>query len=437
MPHLIGIKLINSKDFTMQYLDSIISQQKSNIPTGITSICSSHPMVLEAAVKFSQEHVSHLLVESTSNQVNQFGGYTGMQPPDFVRFMAKLAQKYQLLPEQLTLGGDHLGPLVWHKDPANRAMNKAATLVKEYVKAGYTKIHLDCSMPLGDDTDLPVALVAERTAILAKVAETSAEDPSTLRYIVGSEVPAAGGTKDAEEILVITSATSAQETIQAIKFAFMGQQLDDAWSRVRGLVVQPGVEFGETQIHDYDRRLTRELTSLISQEPDLVFEAHSTDYQTRSNLRALVEDHFAILKVGPGLTFALREGLLALAMIENQLMPDDNSRLLQVLEQSMIEDPNYWKEHYHGTPDAQRLSRLFSFSDRIRYYWAMPKVDLCVNQLLINLEKRGIPLNLVGQFLPAQFRKVRSGELTSDPIPLLLDKVNEVLADYAYAISPN
>jgi D-tagatose-1,6-bisphosphate aldolase subunit GatZ/KbaZ len=421
----------------MQYLDSIISQQKSSIPAGIASICSSHPMVLEAAIRFNQERGNHLLVESTSNQVNQFGGYTGMQPPDFVRFIAKLAQKYKLNPEQLTLGGDHLGPLVWHKEPANRAMGKAATLVKEYVKAGYTKIHLDCSMPLGDDTDLPVTLVAERTALLAKVAEVAAENPSTLRYIVGSEVPAAGGTKDAEEILVITSPISAQETLQAIKFAFMNQQLEDAWSRVRGLVVQPGVEFGEAQIHDYDRRQTRELTSLIAQESDLVFEAHSTDYQTRSNLRALVEDHFAILKVGPSLTFVLREGLLALAMIEAQLIPYDNSQLFQVLEQSMVENPSYWKEHYHGTPDAQRLSRLFSYSDRIRYYWALPQVDLRVSQMLNNLKKTGIPLNLVSQYLPAQFRKVRSGELTPDPTPLLLDKINEVLADYAYAISPN
>ncbi len=419
----------------MHCIDSIVSQQKSGMPVGIASVCSSHPMVLEAAVKFNKQHGTHLLVESTSNQVNQFGGYTGMQAPGFVRFMHQLAQKHGLPLEQLTLGGDHLGPLVWHKEPARQAMEKAVALVRQYVQAGYTKIHLDCSMPLGDDTDLPLTLVAKRTALLAKAAEEAAQDPNILRYIVGSEVPAAGGTKEAEETTVITSPSSAQDTIQAIKAAFVEQGLEAAWSRVRGLVVQPGVEFGEAQIHDYDRLQTRELSAMIFQEADLVFEAHSTDYQTRSALKALVEDQFAILKVGPGLTFALREGLLALALIETQLMPHDNSQLLLVLENSMLEKPAYWKEHYHGTADEQRLSRLFSYSDRVRYYWSQPRVEASVRQLIDNLERVTIPLPLLSQYLPRQFCKVRSGELLAAPMPLIWDKVIEVLENYAFAVT--
>ena len=420
----------------MHIIDSIVSQQKSGTPVGIASICSSHPMVLEAAVKFNLQNGTHLLVESTSNQVNQFGGYTGMQAPDFVRFIHQIARKHGLPLEQLTLGGDHLGPLVWHKQPADQAMEKAVALVKGYAAAGYTKIHLDCSMPLGDDSSLPVELVAERTARLAKAAEEAAEDPGSLRYIVGSEVPAAGGTKEAEEAMVITSPVSAQETIQAIKAAFVEQGLEAAWSRVRGLVVQPGVEFGEAKIHDYDRLQTRELSAMLAQESNLIFEAHSTDYQTRSALKALVEDHFAILKVGPGLTFALREGLVALALIETQLMPHDNSQLLQVLENSMLEKADYWKEHYHGTDDEQKLSRLFSYSDRVRYYWSQPQVELSVNQLINNLERAMIPLTLLSQYLPGQFCKVRSGELLAAPMPLIWDKVKEVLEDYAFAVTP-
>ena len=419
----------------MQYLDSIIKQQKAGIPVGIPSICSSHPMVLEAAVKFNQERGTHLLVESTSNQVNQFGGYTGMQPLDFVHFLHHLAHKHSLPLEQLTLGGDHLGPLVWHKEPANQAMEKAVALVKGYAAAGYTKIHLDCSMPLGDDSNLPIELVAERTAQLARAADEAAEDPGSLRYIVGSEVPAAGGSKDAEETLVTTSPASAQETIRAIKSAFVIQGLEDAWSRVRGLVVQPGVEFGEAQIYDYDRQKTQELSSMIARESDLVFEAHSTDYQTRTALKALVEDHFAILKVGPGLTFALREGLVALAMIEAQLLPNNNSQLLQVLEKSMLEKADYWKEHYHGTAAEQKLSRMFSYSDRVRYYWSQPQVESSVNQLIDNLERVSIPLTLLSQYLPGQFCKVRSGELLAAPMPLIRDKVVEVLEDYAFAVT--
>ena len=53
----------------------------------------------------------------------------------------------------------------------------------------------------------------------------------------------------------------------------------------------------------------------------MVFEAHSTDYQTDAALAALVADGWGVLKVGPGLTFALREALFALAAIEDELVP--------------------------------------------------------------------------------------------------------------------
>ena len=49
------------------------------------------------------------------------------------------------------LGGDHLGPYVWRAEPADEAMAKARDLVRDYVAAGYTKIHLDASMRLGGD----------------------------------------------------------------------------------------------------------------------------------------------------------------------------------------------------------------------------------------------------------------------------------------------
>jgi D-tagatose-1,6-bisphosphate aldolase subunit GatZ/KbaZ len=394
-------------------------------------------MVLEAAIRFNRERGTQLLVESTANQVNQFGGYTGMQPSDFVSYVRRLAQSLNLDPALLILGGDHLGPLVWHKEPAEQAMQKAAVLVREYVRAGYTKIHLDCSMPLGGDVDLPVALVAERTAFLAQVAETAAADPGNLRYVVGSEVPAAGGAKDAEEQMVITSVESVQETTRAIQFAFEKQGLETAWARVRALVVQPGVEFGDAQVHDYDRQQASALFAWITGQSNLVFEAHSTDYQTKPNLRALVEDQFAILKVGPWLTFALREGLLGLAIIEATLMPQDHSHLFHVLENHMLEKPKYWQEHYHGTPDEQRVARVFSYSDRIRYYWAQPEVNACVEKMLANLSRQAIPLSLISQYLPEQYRKVRSGKLDADPHTLLLDKVKEVLADYAYATNPH
>ena len=99
--------------------------------------------------------------------------------------------------------------------------------------------------------------------------------------------------------------------------AALGTQAGPAWARVVALVVQPGVEFDHHKVIDYAARRRRaQLARRIESEPGLVYEAHSTDYQTPAALAALVRDHFAILKVGPGVTFALRAALWALADIQ-------------------------------------------------------------------------------------------------------------------------
>ena len=116
--------------------------------------------------------------------------------------------------------------------------------------------------------------------------------------------------------------------------------LEGAWERVIALVVQPGVEFDHLRVIDYERSATGELRRVLDDHARLVFEAHSTDYQTPANLKALVEDHWAVLKVGPGLTFAMREALFALAAIEDELVPEgERSDLLSVVERRMLAEP--------------------------------------------------------------------------------------------------
>ena len=69
----------------------------------------------------------------------------------------------------------------------------------------------------------------------------------------------------------------------------------DAFSRSIGLVVQPGVEFGNHNVIAYDRTKAVALSKLLKEEPQFVFEAHSTDYQGAERLRELVEDGFPTL----------------------------------------------------------------------------------------------------------------------------------------------
>src|SRR5262249_8553017 len=139
---------------------------------GIYAVCSAHPAVIGAAVRQSLEDGSALLVESTSNQVNQVGGYTGLTPVDFAEFVHSMARRAGLPVERVLLGGDHIGPFPWRNEVSASALSKACTLVHDCVITGYQKIHLDASMPCGDDNgSLTEQTVAKRAAILCNVAE--------------------------------------------------------------------------------------------------------------------------------------------------------------------------------------------------------------------------------------------------------------------------
>jgi D-tagatose-1,6-bisphosphate aldolase subunit GatZ/KbaZ len=253
------------------------------------------------------------------------------------------------------------------------------------------------------------------------------------RYVIGTEVPPPGGAKVGEGELAVTDPADAAQTLELSRRAFIDQGLESAWERVVALVVQPGVEFGDATIHEYDRSASADLVRFIKTVPGLVYEAHSTDYQSRFALRSLVEDHFGILKVGPWLTFAFREAVFALAEMEEILVEGATSNIRQVLEARMLANPANWHKHYGGSPRQQQIARFYSFSDRIRYYWADPQVQAALDSLLANLGDSPLPLSLLSQHLPRQYDCLRLGTLRNTPRAILLDSVVHVLDDYAFA----
>src|SRR5205814_2565223 len=173
--------------------------------------------------------------------------------------------------------------------------------------------------------------------------------------------------------------------------------------------------FGENVIFDYDRQKAAALSSALPKHPALGYEAHSTDYQGPAALVAMVEDHFAILKVGPSLTFAFREAVFALSAIERELIGlRKGVRLSQVretLEAAMLRNPTYWHPYYHGSADEMRLARIYSYSDRCRYYWSDAAVQKELAQLRANIDAASPPPTLVSQHLPLQYEAIRPGRL--------------------------
>ncbi|MFB3828353.1 MAG: class II D-tagatose-bisphosphate aldolase non-catalytic subunit [Bryobacteraceae bacterium] len=410
----------------MSVLIDVVRRNRAGHPAGMFSVCSANPWVLRAAADFEL-----VCIESTSNQVNQFGGYTGQTPAGFAAMVRAIK------PHGLILGGDHLGPYPWRGEPAADAMEKACELVRQCVRAGYSKIHLDASMSCGGDPAgaLDERVIAARTAQLCRAAEEAREGGAPPLYVVGTEVPAPGGEPAEGEPPAVTRPEDIARTLYEMEGAFRAAGLEDAWTRVIGLVVQPGVEFGDTVIFDYDRGRARALAAGLPQRPELVYEAHSTDYQTSRALGEMVQDHFAILKVGPWLTFAFRECVFALSAIEREWLGGRRgvrlSRVRETLEAAMLANPAHWKPYYRGDDHALALARMYSFSDRCRYYWPDPAVRAELDLLMANLSAAPMPLALVSQYLPEQYRRVRAGVITNGPEEFVRDRIGAVLEIYS------
>ena len=427
------------------YMKEMVRLQKQGESVGIYSACTGNALVLEACMRHAVKTDTVLLIEATANQVDQYGGYTGMKPADFMDMIKKLSGKTGLPMERVILGGDHLGPLTFAHYDEDKAMEESRELIRQYVLAGFTKIHIDTSMKVASDdpdTRLSDEIISRRGAELASVAEEAykelkAKDPDAKHpvYIVGSEVPIPGGSQDAVDSGVqVTKVSDFKATVKAFEEAFAARGVKEAWDYVIGVVVQPGVEEKDAGCTEYVREKAVELMASIKEYPALVFEGHSTDYQTKIKLRELVEDGVGILKVGPGLTFALREGLFALAYAEKELYasePDKQSGFMEKLDAAMKAEPKYYKNHYHGTQAEIDLKRKFSFSDRCRYYLPDDEVQKAIDTLFANF-RNGVPLNLLSQFMPIQYTKVREGLLANEPEALVFDRVGNTIDEYLY-----
>lgn len=431
----------------MHPIKKIVDNQKKGISSGIYSVCSASKYVIFAAIKKAKLDNTIVLIESTCNQVNQFGGYTSMKPEDFKDFVFNIAKEIGFNTEKIILGGDHLGPNVWQNKDEETAMSWATEMVKQYVFAGYTKIHLDASMHLADDDHskpLSPEVVADRGARLCQAAEEAYNElrktnPDAVQpvYVIGTEVPTPGGMHDESEVLEVTKVENFRKTVELSRKYYEKYNLQSAWNNVVAVVVQPGVEFGNYRIEEYNHQQAKDLCEALKDYDNLVFEGHSTDYQTADSLRQMVVDGIAILKVGPALTFACREAFYALVMIEEELYKYDNniklSRFIEKLDMFMIENPANWQNHYKGGEEKVRFDRKYSLLDRSRYYYTSVEISEAIKLLIANLKVKQIPLSLISQYLPLHYNAIRAGKISNDPEDLIIHKIMDVLNDYSYA----
>ncbi|WP_137112838.1 class II D-tagatose-bisphosphate aldolase non-catalytic subunit [Rhodobacter sp. SY28-1] len=414
----------------MPDLRQIIARNRAGEAIAIPSVCTAHPDALEASLTLAETLDQPIVVEATSNQVNQDGGYTGLRPANFLSFVRAIATKSHVARERILFGGDHLGPQAWRKLPAEDAMQKAHRMVADYAAAGFTKIHLDCSEGcLGETAQLPDETTATRSAALAATALKHAPDATKLLFVIGTEVPPPGGARtDDHGDIPPTTPDSAKSTLEAHRDAFNAAQIP--LDQIGGLVVQPGVEFSPMEVHHLPLARDPGLLGALTDWPGVCLEAHSTDYQHPEAYPRLAQLGFAFQKVGPALTFAWREALYALDTMRAQTGWSTGPSLPDAMEEVMLANPGHWKAHIHGP--EQRLQRHFGLADRIRYYWPDAKAQAAVQRLLTDLADKHLPDPLLAaHFRPSEIAIARKSR---HPLPraLALARVQTALRPYFF-----
>jgi D-tagatose-bisphosphate aldolase class II non-catalytic subunit len=410
-------------------LRAIVRDNRAGLRRALPSWCTAHPDTLRAIIAAYRDGDEPILIEATCNQVNQEGGYTGLTPAAFRTFAEGLMDEARVDRDRLILGGDHLGPNPWRGLPAREAIRRAGDLVRAYVEAGFVKIHLDASMRCADDQTLSEATIAERAAELCAAAEDAARG-AELAYVIGTEVPIPGGETEALDGLAVTPADNVRRTIDLHREAFAARGVQDAMGHVIAIVVQPGVDFGNSEVVQFDRAKAGGLVEALSDFPEIVFEAHSTDFQSLRSLTDLVLCRFGLLKVGPELTFAFREALFAMAAMEAGLGGIGDSAIVRALEGAMDRNPGNWRG-YVATGPNERLERLFGLSDRVRYYWPDRDVAKAAAELKTHVDSAQIAPGLVSQF--ADLEGSAGGPLSER---LVRSRVGAVVDRYRAASRP-
>lgn len=430
-------------------LKKLAARRRGDVAMGFLSVCSANMWVVDAVLSRTASIADQpVLIEATANQVNADAGYSGMTPAEFVRRVNEKADALGIPRDRFLIGGDHIGTFPWRHLSAGAALEKGCKLVTACVRAGMVKLHLDAAAVCGGDPEtvdgtLPVELAARRCACLASAAEAAfSERPKGPPpfYVIGTDVPLPGGAPGDRIDRHITSPDTLDATIRLTREQFAAKGIADAFERVIAVVVQPGMDYSNLSVVDYDSKRAALLVDRMRRHAGLVFEAHSTDYQPPACLGQLVEDGFVILKGGPAFTFAFREAVFGLAMIEAELIRAGESiapsRLVEALDRTMREAPEHWRSYYTGDAAAQTFLRRFALTDRCRYYWSRPEISRALDRLLANLGRKPMPLPLLSQYFPGQLGAVRSREIDNTPQALIRHRIQEVIDVYFKACGP-
>ena len=400
---------------------------------GFYGIHSTHPLVLRAAMRQALGDGNVLLVEFDGPQR---GKNSIKRPGDYTLFLNKLACDNGFPPERLVIGSGQMRvnsrQVLQEEQSRLQFHEKAVAWVVECVNAGFEKIYLES----GELTES--GQIAALQADLCRAAENAFERAGTGKgqpyYVLGTLFTAADENKQLKPEEIVDSVTAIWK---AGKKAFQAAGLEDAWQRVIALAVQPEMGYTDYEVKPYQSETALGLKQLSEKYGRFVYEVPSADYQPSLSVERLHADRFAILGIGPELTFTMREALFSLAMLENEWMigkPGARlSNLIVELDKAMQLDPQGWRDVYKGNGFEQLLARKYSCRDLSRNYWQERDVEAAVEQLMKNLVQNPPPLPILRQFFAGGYELAGDTLGGNWPEELLIRKIQNVIEPYINA----
>ena len=324
----------------------------------LPSFCTSNIEVIKTILFFCNIKKLPCLIECTSNQVNQNGGYTNKTPKMFIKEILNISKKSKFDSKKLYLGGDHLGPLPWKKENTKTAIKNSISLINQFLKYNFCKIHIDTSIKCKDDKYINSEIIFNRTNKILNDFNIKKKIKNKF-LVIGTEVPLSGSGDNNK----IVKTSKKQIVSEVTKFKEILKKLN-LKSNLFGLVIEPGMKYKHFSITkpkfpDFIKK------KIISKKKNFVYEAHSTDYQKKSTLKQLVKNNFKFLKVGPELTFNYSRALFMMESIEKKFCKVKNSNIKKSILSSMMKNKKYWDGYYKKN---ERKLFLDSKLDRMRYY---------------------------------------------------------------------
>lgn len=410
----------------------IVESNRCGEQIAIASWCTAHALTLRAILDAHRDDDDPILIETTGNEVNQFGGSSGMTPATFRKLVENTADEADVDARRIILGGHQLGPGPWKNRSASAANGLARDMVRAYVEAGFTKLHFDASVACSDESEVSERTSAERVAGLCAAAEGARTKRAPIAYVLEANARRGARRTVARDALSVTRPDDVVRSVDLHRAAFADHGITDALKRVIALVVQPGHAYGNSTVVPFDMKKRATLNRAALKIPGLAFEAHSADYQREASLALLVASRVAILKVGPELAFAFREAIFAMAEIEIRLEGRQRSGVISVLETAMDENVEQCSSQA-PTEANERVDRLFDLNDLARHSWSDPRVIAALKLLFANIDSGPVHPGLISQF---------AGEVAfeSSPAPLsqriIASKVGATVRRFRRACAP-